>query len=174
MVVHRWLQTVAREGAQRWNGARLNAASSRFREELWLLGVEERELAEASDRVVEALDAVLTDPVGRWVLNSHGEARSELPITVVNDGRVQNMRLDRTFIDDGGTRWIIDFKTSSHEGGATAAFLDSEVKRYRGQLDRYARALAAVDSRTIRVGLYFPLLRAFRDWRPDLSDAGRR
>ena len=174
VVVHRWLQTVAREGAQRWNGARLNAASSRFREELWLLGVEERELAEASDRVVEALDAVLTDPVGRWVLNSHGEARSELPITVVNDGRVQNMRLDRTFIDDGGTRWIIDFKTSSHEGGSTAAFLDSEVKRYRGQLDRYARALAAVDSRTIRVGLYFPLLRAFRDWRPDLSDAGRR
>ncbi len=166
VVVHRWLQTIARESTESWNGERVRAASSRFREELKLLGVEDGELADASERVIQALDAVLTDPVGLWILANHGEARSELPITLVNDGRLENMRLDRTFIDDKGIRWIIDFKTSSHEGGSTSSFLDSEVKRYRGQLDRYARALASVDSRPIRVGLYFPLLRAFRDWRP--------
>ena len=172
VVVHRWLQTMAREGVESWTRKRVHDASDRYRHELRLLGVEEDELTEASMRVVQALDAVLTDPVGQWILARHEDARSELPITQVADGRVENMRLDRTFIDDKGTRWIIDFKTSSHEGGSTSAFLDSEVKRYRGQLDRYARALAVVDSRPIRVGLYFPLLRAFRDWRPDPADAG--
>ena len=64
--------------------------------------------------------------------------------------------------------WIIDFKTSAHEGGSTTEFLDSEVERYRSQLDRYAVAMAAIDDRPIKVGLYFPLLQAFRDWTPEL------
>ena len=75
------------------------------------------------------------------------------------------MRLDRTFVD-GGTRWIVDFKTSAHEGGAVQAFLAAEVERYRVQLERYANAIAALDARPIKVGLYFPLLREFRSWEP--------
>jgi hypothetical protein len=71
--------------------------------------------------------------------------------------------LDRSFIDTG-TRWIIDYKTSRHEGGDMAAFLDAEVARYRPQLERYAQALANVEARPIRLGLYFPLLRSFREW----------
>ena len=77
--------------------------------------------------------------------------------------------MDRTFVAEDGTRWIVDFKTSSHEGGASAAFLESEVERYRPQLERYADAMSAIDDRPIRVGLYFPLLQAFRDWEPGES-----
>ena len=42
-----------------------------------------------------------------------------------------------------GVRWIIDYKTSVHEGADTAAFLDNELERYRGQLERYAALLQA-------------------------------
>jgi hypothetical protein len=38
------------------------------------------------------------------------------------------------------------------------------VERYRPQLERYARALAALDSRPITIALYFPLLKALRAW----------
>ena len=166
VVVHRWLQTIAREGVEYWNGERIRAAAGRYQAELRLLGVEIDELAGASERVVRALQAVLDDATGQWLLARHGEAGSELPIMRVRDERVESVRLDRTFVDDAGTRWIIDFKTSSHEGGSTEAFLDSEVQRYREQLERYAGVMSAVDKRPIRVGLYFPLLQAFRHWQP--------
>ena len=169
VVVHRWLQTIAREGVENWNGARIRAEAGRYQAELRLLGVEIDELAGASERVVRALQAVLEDATGQWLLARHGEAGSELPIMRVRDERIESVRLDRTFVDDAGTRWIIDFKTSSHEGGSTEAFLDTEVQRYREQLERYAAVMSAVDKRPIRVGLYFPLLQAFRHWQPELS-----
>ena len=72
------------------------------------------------------------------MLGAHAEARSELRLTVRNGAFLEHLRLDRTFVDDG-KRWIVDFKTSQHEGGDLDAFLDSEVERYRPQLERYAR-----------------------------------
>ena len=170
VVVHRWLHTIARDGIEHWTQERIRAAGSRYRAELQLLGVEPEELLEASDRVVHALEAVLDDETGRWILADRAEADSELPITRTANGLIENLRLDRTFVDDAGTRWVIDYKTSAHEGGSIKAFLDSEVQRYRGQLDRYASAMSRVDRRPIRVGLYFPLLRAFREWQPEPSD----
>ena len=68
------------------------------------------------------------------------------------------------FIDEAGTRWIVDFKLSSHEGGGVAAFLDAERERYRPQLEAYAALLRALDARPTRVGLYFPLLAGWREW----------
>jgi ATP-dependent helicase/nuclease subunit A len=51
-----------------------------------------------------------------------------------------------------------------HEGAGVEAFLDSERERYRAQLDRYARLLARIDARPVRLGLYFPLLSGWREW----------
>ena len=51
---------------------------------------------------------------------------------------------------------------AEHE--ATVRVLDSEVERYRPQLDRYAAALAAIERRAVRVALYFPLLKELRSW----------
>ena len=170
VVVHRWLHTIARDGIERWGAERVRAGIDRYRAELQLLGVDEDELREASYRVMQALETVLDDATGQWILAARREADSELPISRDADGMIEHLRLDRTFVDDSGTRWIIDYKTSAHEGGSIDVFLDSEVQRHRGQLERYARAMSSIDSRPIRVGLYFPLLRAFRNWQPQLSD----
>jgi hypothetical protein len=61
-------------------------------------------------------------------------------------------------------RWIVDFKTSTHSGGGREEFLDREQERYRAQLERYAQVLGKLDSRPIRLGLYFPLLGGWREW----------
>ena len=133
------------------------------------MGVRGQDLTWATERVVRALIQVLEDPQGRWILQSHPSADSELKVTMVKDGLLRQLRLDRTFIDEVGIRWIIDYKTSSHEGGGKEAFLESEVIRYRSQLENYARALSQMDNRDIRVGLYFPLLQALESWEPDLN-----
>jgi hypothetical protein len=72
--------------------------------------------------------------------------------------------------DAEGRRWIIDYKTSSHEGGDRKDFLDREVERYRRQLERYADLLSGLyPGQPIALGLYFPLLDGWRSWR--YSDA---
>ena len=105
------------------------------------------------------------------MLGPHAEARSELRLTLRAGVALEHVRLDRTFVAEG-RRWIVDFKTSQHEGGSLSAFLDSEVERYAPQLERYAHAVAVTDPRPIELGLYFPLLGELRSW-PAAATASR-
>ena len=162
-LVHRYLQSIAATGADSWTTARIDAARPRIRRELTLLGIAPAMLEEAAALVHTALASALADDRGRWILEPHVDAVSELRLSVVENGMIEHVVLDRSFVE-AGTRWIIDYKTSRHEGGDTAAFLDEEVARYRAQLERYGQALASLDPRPIRLGLYFPLLRSFREW----------
>jgi len=45
------------------------------------------------------------------------------PIFIDN---VISNKIDRTFVDQDGTRWIIDYKTSRHEEEDIDAFLDQQ------------------------------------------------
>ena len=166
-VVHRFMQQVAEEGLERWGPARVEAAVAIAEVALRAEGVPAAELAVALERVRRALRGVLDDERARWVLApSHPEARAELRLTAVLDGERVHVAVDRTFVAADGTRWIVDYKTSEHEGGDRERFLDREQARYRVQLERYARVLRSLDGRPVKVGLYFPLLRAWREWVP--------
>ena len=162
-VVHGYLQCIAATGVGAWTATRLDSAMPRIRAELTVLGVAPAALAQAAAQVRDALQSTLEDERGRWTLAAHEEAASELRLTVLEDGRLAHVVLDRSFVA-AGTRWIIDYKTSRHEGADPEGFLDEEVARYRPQLERYAQALASLDAHPIRLGLYFPLLRSFREW----------
>lgn len=163
-VVHRNLQAIVRDGLPRWNVERVEAKRAVYRRDLARLGVPESEMQNAVVRVVEALTAVLTDQRGRWVLGPHEQAESELRLTGVLDDEIVSVAIDRTFVDEAGTRWIVDYKTGVHEGGDVEGFLDREQQRYRVQLERYAALMRAMDARPIRLGLYFPLLGGWREW----------
>jgi len=76
---------------------------------------------------------------------------------------VKLLVIDRTFTDESGRRWIVDYKTSSHEGGNLEAFLDLQRQRYAPQLAAYAAALGA---ECATAGLYFPLVKGWREWQP--------
>jgi ATP-dependent exoDNAse (exonuclease V) beta subunit len=133
------------------------------------LGVPPGELKEAAERVETALLRTLRDAKGRWILDRHSEDECELPITGLVGGKLCETVIDRTFVDEHGVRWIIDYKTGSHEGGNLETFLDNEKKRYQEQLERYARLLVQRDSRPIRLALYFPLLGGWREWPAPLA-----
>ncbi|MCB1739762.1 MAG: UvrD-helicase domain-containing protein, partial [Gammaproteobacteria bacterium] len=144
----------------------LRAARPRYRQRLLRLGLSEAAVESAADLVVEAVYNTLSDERGRWSLEASGpDAHCELAVSGVLDGCLVDVVLDRTFVDDEGTRWIVDFKTGRHEGGGREAFLDSEMQRYWPQLRSYARLMSMLESRPIRVGLYFPLLQAWRERR---------
>ncbi len=170
-VVHRWLQRIAGDEMQGWNRARIEGMREAFRGELAAQGAEEGELAAAAERVARALMHALEDARGRWLLGPQREARSEYRLSAVVDGERRHLVIDRMFVDAQGGRWIVDYKAGSHEGAEADAFLDRERLRHRAQLERYARALGAHGPAAL--GLYFPLVPGWREWRyPGDDEAG--
>jgi ATP-dependent exoDNAse (exonuclease V) beta subunit len=162
--LHALMQKIAREGLEAWNENAVRSRRSLYQSMLANLGVPPGELKEAAERVETALLRTLRDAKGRWILDRHSEDECELPITGLVGRKLCETVIDRTFVDEDGVRWIIDYKTGSHEGGNLETFLDNEKERYQDQLERYARLLVQRDSRPIRLALYFPLLGGWREW----------
>jgi len=166
--LHGFLQRVAHEGLDSWGENAVRSRRGAYRGVLANLGVPPGDLKWAVDRVEAGLLRTLGDPRGRWCLEDHTDAASELPIAGWVDGKVCQGVIDRTFIDEHGVRWIVDYKTSEPKGGDLENFLEAEKQRYREQLERYARLMSqrGIDSsaRPIRLGLYFPLLGAWLEW----------
>jgi ATP-dependent exoDNAse (exonuclease V) beta subunit len=160
-VVHAELHRLARAGASREMLEPRPAAWSRLLREA---GVDEAHLPEALARTQATIDGFRRSELAARLLDPAAtEAASELAITARLDGAVHGLRIDRTFVDEAGVRWIVDWKTSAHLGGDPGAFLDAELERYRGQLERYAHAMKRLEpDRELKVGLYFPLLDAWR------------
>ncbi|MDJ0709712.1 MAG: UvrD-helicase domain-containing protein [Woeseiaceae bacterium] len=154
-LVHRWLQLITESGASPGAGE-LDVVTRRWLREM---GIADDTAGEVTARVVDAVKEMLADGRGRWLL--HGEGHAELALTGLYEGAVESIIVDRVRVDEDGTHWIVDYKTSTHEGGNLAGFLSAEVTRYRPQLQKYAAVYAAWAGVRPRCALYFPLLQQF-------------
>jgi ATP-dependent helicase/nuclease subunit A len=164
-VAHRLSRQIGDEGVAGWNEARVAGLQPRLAAELAHEGVAATDIDAAVVLIQEALKKMLDDPRGRWLFDpGHRDASSEYALTSMREGALADLVLDRSFVDAEGTRWIVDFKFSRHEGANVDAFLDNERERYRAQLEGYAEAMRGLDARPIRLGLYFPLLGGWREW----------
>jgi ATP-dependent exoDNAse (exonuclease V) beta subunit len=158
-VVHRWLQRIAEDELRGWDPKRIEALKPRFAAELRRRGVQASDASRSADLVALALHNAITDERGRWILGPHPEARSEHRMRVRTAAAgTRLLVMDRLFRDSDGALWIVDYKTSRHEGADAEGFLDRERDRYASQLEAYAQVFPAS-----RRALYFPLLRG---WRP--------
>ena len=156
-VVHGWLQRLVQAPATRL--AEIPHFESAARRMLSREGVPASELGAAFERVRSALERAMKEERGRWILSgAHQDSRCEVPLTALIDGQLRHLVIDRTFVDEDGVRWIIDYKTGVHLGGDLAGFLDEEQERYRAQLETYAAAFRQLEPRPIRTALYYPLV----------------
>ncbi len=167
-LAHSMLEKIAREGVENWPISKISGLRPGIRAALANMGAVHHELEIAAQRVEEALANTIGDPRGRWILACHDYAQSELKLAAAANGAVAHFAVDRTFVEDG-VRWVIDFKTAAYDGPDADAFIEGERRAYQEQLERYADLLAALDSRPIRAGLYFPLLRRWVEWTPRCS-----
>jgi ATP-dependent exoDNAse (exonuclease V) beta subunit len=157
-VVHRWLQRIAQDELRGWDAKRVDALTGTFRRELQRRGVRAGDAYPAAELVRTALKNTLVDERGRWVLQAHRETHSEYRVRVRASEGIGTLVIDRLFLDSNGLLWIIDFKTSRHEGADVEEFLDRERERYAPQMLRYKQAM-----KDARPGLYFPLLKGWRE-----------
>jgi ATP-dependent exoDNAse (exonuclease V) beta subunit len=157
-VAHRLFAQLAREGLAAWTEERVAREHARIMAELAAEGIEPDVREEAARRVARVVTRTLGDARGRWLFDpAHDDARSEWALAGEDGGRIVHVVLDRSFVCDG-VRYIVDFKTGAHLGGDAGAFLRQEFERYAPQLERYARIVAAFDTRPVRIALYHPLV----------------
>lgn len=165
IAVHRCIQWLAEQGVEDWDTAGINKMQIYYLALLKRLGVADKELNRASLQVQQALKNMVEDDRGKWLFSKeHQNARNEYAISGLHHGKIVNVVLDRTFVDSDGVRWVVDYKTSRHEGGDREAFLDQQQQRYQEQLEKYGMLIRAMEDRPVKLGLYFPLLQGWREW----------
>ncbi len=141
----------------------LVSQSERHELGLMQLGLRGSWLKEGVRRVMVSLQNSLQNAQVLWALRSdHAEAAAELPLSSLESqplGQLQqNHIVDRTFVDDTGTRWIVDYKTSYVELDDVSdvdAFIEAQVSIYRPQLQRYGQLFSVLENRPQKWVLYF-------------------
>jgi ATP-dependent exoDNAse (exonuclease V) beta subunit len=127
--------------------------------------------------VLRALQAVLQDAKGRWILGARAGAQNETSWSgwAASEGAevVRTLRGDRIF-RAGATPcsteethiWIVDYKTARHGASGLDAFLESEKEKYLHQLEAYAGVMRQVhgENQPLRLALYYPLLTRLVWW----------
>jgi ATP-dependent exoDNAse (exonuclease V) beta subunit len=157
-VVHRWIQ-LATEGRVDLNATKMSEL--RPASERWLreMGVGTEAMPAIVERIEQALSGITGDEKGCWLLRGDGHA--ELRMSGIVQGSIESVVIDRVRIGGDGTHWVVDYKTSSHEGGSLSSFLEAETDRYRPQLAKYAELYRNYSGARVRCALYFPLLQEF-------------
>ena len=163
-VVHRLLQRIATAEGDIDAAAHLAVNAARLRAWLQQAGVPAHEVPAAVQTVRDAVARMLADPAGRRLLAARGpDAHCEFALSAFENRRLVTGVIDRSFVDNDGVRWIVDYKTGRHEGADREAFLAREAERYRPQLQRYVTLMRAWQDRPVKAGLYFPLLGTFHE-----------
>ena len=160
--MHAALQHVAECGIERWQAADSAAEVAQISRLLMAEGLSGRTLSDATARCEAALTRVLASNHAKRILSGEqSDAHCEWALSSHHGGFISHHVIDRSFIDADGVRWIIDYKTASHEGGDLQGFLAEESARHAPQLQRYAAILGELEpQREIRAALYFPMLDA--------------
>ncbi len=166
--VHQVLEQWAKDNQRIPSLDGLLAERSRHQFGLMQLGLRDPLLNLAIDRVMQSLQNVLQNTQVMWALRSdHLEAAAEWPLSSLektSQGGVQsNHIVDRTFVDETGMRWIIDYKTSyfpleesgEKRAAELAVFVEKQVVAYRDQLQRYGDLFDALETRPQKWVLYF-------------------
>jgi ATP-dependent exoDNAse (exonuclease V) beta subunit len=163
-VVHQILKQAAANHLRSWNDRRLSKLEPIIRSELSRLGVAPALEARAWEQIKRAVHHALSSEKGRWILSAHPEAKSGWPISGSVNGKLISGTVDRVFRDEDGRLWLIDFKISQHQGSDIETFISAEQNRHRPGMENYAALAARLAGGPIYLGLYFPLLNAWREW----------
>lgn len=164
-VMHRLLQYIGRVGIEQLSPQDLPRLERAGQALLIQSGMARADIDPAIAQLANALKKLWEDEKGRWILSGqHADAHCEWALSGLREAGIDHIVMDRAFVDAAGIRWIIDYKTGTHMGGDIEAFLSREQQRYRPQLERYAGLVQQMEQRAIRLGLYFPMIGAWREW----------
>lgn len=118
-------------------------------------GFDAAEIAQALSRIEHSLRSTLGSTELGWLFDSTlKQSATELALQSHGNGFVHTHVIDRTFIDDSGVRWIIDYKSSTPVAGQTTEdFVNEQITLYSGQLARYRSLFEGEENLGIKTAL---------------------
>lgn len=164
-VTHKALEQISQEGWESWSAKKIEKEKPRWK--LWLMqaGIAQYALEDGLIQVCTAIQNTLSDARGQWILSAHTQHQSEFALTTLIDDIPTHVMIDRTFIDEHQTRWIIDYKTGKpSEDEDKNSFLARAKSMHTVQLEKYADIMRQYDPRPIRLGIYFPAFGGWCEW----------
>ena len=162
IVLHNWLQ----HNSHKLYKVKVDdTLLNHWRAELATLRVPPTRKKWALDRLVQALLSMQADSQAGFLFEQYATQQNELALTSYERGAAKTYRIDRTFIDHQGTRWIVDYKTTTTKTKNLDAFVDIQVeKRHRTQLEKYGDLMHQLEPGPIKLAVYFPMLSKLRYW----------
>jgi ATP-dependent helicase/nuclease subunit A len=151
--VHAILAQIAEDGLEQWPLSRIEASSSHWQQLLITLGMPSHQLKTAVERIMTAIVQTVKDQDGRWLLQHHRQGETEFALTQQGKQFV----IDRTFIDEQGQRWIIDYKITERSTTTIQQQITQPKHPWRQQLEQYSALFIALEEPPPRCALYLPL-----------------
>lgn len=157
LAFHRVIELVCKHGPDQWTPERIKMKSKAIASMLLRDGYPSTEIVVGVNRVIELIEATLSNEKGRWITKPRQSAGQEVQISMLNNGRWVNRYLDLNFIEDD-TMWIIDWKTGAAPAGMSVEdFIKRESVRYAAKMEEYALAAKAAGIMLrIKKALFFP------------------
>lgn len=168
IVIHQILRHLGERGIKTWKMLSHPQQQQQIQTLCINAGLPQEQLTYAAQQVQKAINNIINDAKGAWLLLhlANSQARYEYSVSSWEQDEIKQWVLDVTFIDDLGTRWIIDYKTAvlTENDDSLTTFLQTQQANYRQQLENYAAQLMKLDPRPTRLGLYLPLMPEWIEW----------
>lgn len=98
------------------------------------------------------LSNVMKDKEAQWLFSAHIDSKVNYPVTLCKGNRVEQVMIDRLFVDEFGRRWLVMFKMDEIN--------QNPESHFRSLLD-CANVLFDCSAQAIAVGVYYPLQSLF-------------
>ncbi|MBV1914893.1 MAG: UvrD-helicase domain-containing protein [Pseudomonadales bacterium] len=169
-LVHRTLAQITEDGIESWNPQRIEKQRQVWQNQLQQQGVY-LGLEQAVATIAKQISRCCTGEHGAWLLdNRHTDSQVEWPFSIKTATGYKQYRVDRTFIDQQGIRWIIDYKSSQpaidpQNPANTESldhFLQQQAVQYQQQMQTYSDGFLQLEDRPIKLALYYPAIDYFQ------------
>ena len=163
-LIHLLIEQLTQLGIVGWKSFSLNHQKKIIHSLCQQLNISPENYSSSAEKSLRALDNLIHDPRGQWIIQHRKNARSEYTIYDHDYPQWTKKIIDRCFRDDNGKHWIIDFKTSENNDPhlSDEMFIQQAAKEHYPQLASYKQALHRMtQEQDIQLALYFPLIPAW-------------
>ena len=123
IVMHDWLQF----NQQTLLDVQINEQTlKKWRQRLAFMGVSNNRLAFAVERLHKGVKLMQADIQAHFLFKDYTIQKNEMALATFENGMVHQYRIDRTFVDENDTRWIVDYKTTYTQAENIDSFVDQQ------------------------------------------------
>lgn len=153
-IMHRILYRIASVGLENLDTEFFATLSQVCKQHMRILCVRQEDQIKALNLILQAVQTMVKDKFGATILSAaHKESYAEWRLSRAVEDQIEHVRLDRVFLDQDDTLWLVDYKLVLDNENISVAIQDNQQ-----QVAKYAQILRQIKpDRKLIAGLYFPL-----------------